>query len=133
MLKIDKKAYKDIGIYNIGYITIRKIGACKNICSVNPLYLCVNHVSAYIEKKCVNKYLIFNSLDKNKDLLKKYNDFFNGIRDKIKKINGGESNYEKDYMKVKFDSDDNLPLSKPWKFNNMIITIKSVFKEDGKL
>ena len=38
LLKIDKKSYKDIGIYNIGYITIKKIDDCKNIYSVNPLY-----------------------------------------------------------------------------------------------
>ena len=45
LLKIDKKSYKDIGIYNIGYITIKKIGGCKNIYSMNPLYLCINHAS----------------------------------------------------------------------------------------
>ena len=35
--KIDIKSYKDIGIYNIGYITKKKIDDCKNINSVNPL------------------------------------------------------------------------------------------------
>ena len=87
LLKIDKKCYKDIGIYNIGYITIKKIDDCKNIYSVNPLYLRINHASGYIEEKGVNKYLIFDSTDENKELLKKYNDVFNGIRDKIKEIN----------------------------------------------
>ena len=43
LLKLDKKSCKDIGIYNIGYITIKKIGDCKNIYSVNPLYLCITH------------------------------------------------------------------------------------------
>ena len=52
LLKIDKKSYKDIGIYNIGYITIRKIDDSENIYSVNPLYLCINHASGYIEKSC---------------------------------------------------------------------------------
>ena len=37
LLKIDKKQYKEIDIYYIGYITIKKIGNCKNIKSVNPL------------------------------------------------------------------------------------------------
>ena len=41
LLKIDKKPYKDIDIYYIGYITIKKIGDCKNIHSVNPLYLII--------------------------------------------------------------------------------------------
>ena len=45
LLKIDKKSYKDIGIYNIEYITTKKIGGCKNIYSMNPLYLCINHAS----------------------------------------------------------------------------------------
>ena len=67
LLKIDKKSYKDIGIYNIGYITIKKIDDCENIYSVNPLYLLVNHASGYIEEKGVNKYFIFGSTDENKE------------------------------------------------------------------
>ena len=105
LLKIDKKSYKDIGIYNIGYITIKKIDDYENIYSVNPLYLTISHASGYIEEKDVNKYLIFDSTDENKELLKKYNDVFNGIRNKIKKISGDECDYEKDCMKIKFNSD----------------------------
>ena len=101
MLKIDKKSYKDIGIYNIGYITIKKIDDCENINSVNTLYLLITHGSGYIEEINGNKYLIFDSTDENKELLKKYNDVFNGIRDEIKTINGGKENdYEKAYMKI---------------------------------
>ena len=36
-------------------------------------------------------------------------------------------------MKIKFNSDDDLPLNKQLKFRNMIITIRSAFEEDGKL
>ena len=50
LLKVDKKSYKDIGIYNIGYITIKKIDDCENIYSVDPLYLFVNYASGYIEE-----------------------------------------------------------------------------------
>ena len=71
MLKIDKKPYKDIDIYDIGYITIKKIDDCKNIYSVNPLYLRITQASGYIEEIYENKYLIFDSIDQNKDLLKK--------------------------------------------------------------
>ena len=63
----------------------------------------------------------------------KYSDVFIGIRDKIKEISSGEFDYKKDYMKIKFNSDDNLPLNKPLKFHLMTITIRSVFEEDGKL
>ena len=135
LLKINKKHYKVIDIYYIGYITIKKIGDCENIHSVNPLYLLVNHASGYIEEKNGNKYLIFDdSVNENKALLKKYADVWDGIKKKIKAINGGEeNNYGKDCMKIKFNSDDDLPLYKPLKFHAMTIIIRSVFEEGGKL
>ena len=133
MLKIDRKSYKNIGIYNIGYITIEKIDDCENIYSVNPLYLLVNHTSEYIEEKNENKYLIFDSTDENKDLLKKYNDVWSGIKNKIEAISSDQWDYEKDCMKIKFNSDDDLPLNKSLKFNSMTINIRSVFEEDRKL
>ena len=54
-------------------MTIKKIGNCKNIYSVNPLYLRITHASGYIEKINENKYLIFDSMelhsiDENKEL-----------------------------------------------------------------
>ena len=70
LLKIDRKSYKSIGIYNIGYITIKKIDDYENIYSVNPLYALVNHANGYIEEKNGNKYLIYDSADENKELLK---------------------------------------------------------------
>ena len=126
MLKIDKKSYKDIGIYNIGYNTIKKIDTCKNINSVNPLYLNITQTSGYIEKTGVNKYLVFDSTYENKELTK------NQRKDKIKEINSEECDYEKDYMKIKFNSDDDLPLNKPLKFYLIRINIRSVFEEDSK-
>ena len=112
---------------------IVKIGDCKNIYSVNPLYLGITHANGYIEEMGENKYLIFDSIDENKEILKKYNDVFNGVIEKIKEISIDECNYEKDYMNIKYNSDDGLPLNKPLKFHNMTITIRSVFKKDGKL
>ena len=101
LLKIDKKSYKDIAIYNIGYITITKIDDYENFYSVNPLqYLIIDHASGYIEEEGVNKYLVFDYTDESKELLKKYNDGFNGIRNKIKKISSDECDYEKDYIKI---------------------------------
>ena len=101
LLNIDKKSYKNIGIYNIGYITIKKVDDCENSDSVNPLYLLISHANGYIERssaeeKGINKYLVFDSTDENKELRKKYNDGFNGIRDKIKEIKNSECDYEKD-------------------------------------
>ena len=132
LLKIDLKSFKNINIYNIRYITIKKIDDYENIYCINPLYLIIAHANGYIEEKDANKYLIFDSTDKNKELLKKCNDVWNGIKDKIKELSSEEYDYEKDYMKIKYNSDDNLPLNKPLKFHNMIITNRSVFQKDGK-
>ena len=51
LLKIDKKSYKNIDIYYIGYVKIKKIDDYESIYSVNPLYFRVNHASGFIEQK----------------------------------------------------------------------------------
>ena len=95
----------------------------------------INQASGYIEEKNGNKYLIFDGcVDENKDLLIKYAVVWDEIKNEIKAINGGkENNYGKDYIKIKFNSDDDLPLNKPLKFYLMNIIIRSVFEEDGEL
>ena len=133
LLKIDKKSYKDIDIFNIGYVTKKKIGNCMNINSVNPLYLGITCVVGYIGEKDSNKCLVFDSADEHKELLKKYSDVFNGIMSKIREIDDDWFEYAKDYMKIKFSSDDDLPLNKSLKFYLMTITIRCVFKEDNEL
>ena len=93
----------------------------------------VNHASGYIEEKNGNKYLIFDSTNENKDLLKKYSDVLSGIKNKIEVVSSDKYDCEKDYIKIKFNSDDDSPLNKPLKFHIITIIIKSVFEEDGKL
>ena len=51
LLKIDKKSYKGIGIYNIGYITKKKIDDCEKIRSVNCFHFLISHANRYIEEK----------------------------------------------------------------------------------
>ena len=63
LIKIDKKSYKNISIYSIGYITIKKIDDYENINIVNPLYLITGKSGGYIEKNNENKYLVFTSTD----------------------------------------------------------------------
>ena len=77
LLKIDKKHYKGNNIYYIGYIAIKKIDNCENIYSVNPLYLIIDKVDWHIEWDSAeeyngSKYLVFDSTDENKEVLKKY-------------------------------------------------------------
>ena len=62
--------------------------------------------------------------DSNNEVLKKYAEVWSGIKDQIKKINDSRSGeYDKDYMKIKFNAHDNLPLT---------IVIKNVFEKYGK-
>ena len=71
LLKVDKKLYKNIGIFYIGYITIKRISDNENINSVNPMYLIIGEVDGYIEGNNGNKYLLFASTDKNKKSIRK--------------------------------------------------------------
>ena len=71
--------------------------------------------------------------DSNNEVLKKYAEVLSGNKGQIEKINSGKlGEYEKDYMKIKFNSDDNLPLNKQLKFPRVKIIVRRVFEEDGK-
>ena len=131
LLKIDKNSYKNIDIYYIGYITMKDSDYVK-INSVNPLYLIIDEVDGHFEEKNGNKYLILDSTDKNKEVLIKYTKLWDGIKNSIEKVNNKLGEYGKDFMKIKFNSDDNLPLNKTLKLHNITIIVRSVFKEDGK-
>ena len=71
LLKIDKKSYKNVEIYNSGHITIKNISDYESIHSVNPLYLIVGKVDGWIQGSNENKYLVFTCTDKNKEVLTK--------------------------------------------------------------
>ena len=80
LLKVDKKDYNEIDIYYIGYVTIKKIGDYNNINSVNPLYLMINEMIGHFEEKNENKYLVLDDVDENKEVLKKYEEVWEGIK-----------------------------------------------------
>ena len=48
-------------------------------------------------------------------------------------VSSSECDYEKDYMKINFQSDDDLPLNKLLKFHSITIVVRSAFQEDDKL
>ena len=88
-LKIDKKSYKRIDIYYIGYSPFIKIGDYWSNFTVNPLYLDIAHASGYIECNSIewkngNKCLVLNDIDENKEVLKKYEEVWEGIKKKLK-------------------------------------------------
>ena len=101
--------------------------------SLNPLHLIIGEVDGYIEEINRNKYLIFGSTDKNKEVLKKYTELRDEIKYQIKTRNGGKpGDYDEKYRKIKFNSDDNLRLNKILRLYNLTIIVGSVFGEDGK-
>ena len=120
LLKIDKKSYKNIDIYYIGYI-IKKISDYEN-----PLYLIIGEVDGHIEEKNGSKYLIFDFTDENKAVLEKYTERWDGIQNEFETINGGkEGEHGKYFMKIKFDTDDN-------KLHMLTIIVRPAFEEDRK-
>ena len=90
-------------------------------------------LDGFIEEKDGSKYLNVALTDYNNNVLKKYSEVWKGIKNQTVKINnglGGEN--DKDYMKIKFDSDDDLPLNKVMKFYYLTVIIRSIFQKDSK-
>ena len=112
LLKVDKSSYKNIDIYYIGYVTM-KDSTYVNIHSVNPLYFITGEVDGPIEEKNGNKHLVFATTDKNEEVLAKYSELWDKIKDLyLKKIDNKPDECGKDYIKIKFNLDDNLSLKK---------------------
>ena len=107
----------DDAIYHIEYITVKCFDN-KNIDSANSHYLIFNNVKGYIECNSTeesnkNKYLIFASTDKNKEVLEKYTKLWDEIKNQIETITGGKPfKYGRNFMKIRFESNDDLPLGK---------------------
>ena len=133
LLKIDKKDYNEIEIYYIAYVTVKKNDSCKNINSVNPLYLMIDEMIDHFEEKNENKYLVLDDVNENKEVSKKYQEVWKGVKKEIETNNGGEKmEYEKGYMKIRFTSNDDLLLNKPIKLHLLAIVIRCAISEDGK-
>ena len=131
MLKVDKKDYKEKDIYYIAYVTVKKIANCNNINTVNPLCLMINEVIGHFEVKNENKYLVLDDTDENKEVSKRYEEVWEGVKKEIETINGGKKiENGKDFEKIRFRSNDDLPLNKPIKLRFLTIIIRSVFSED---
>ena len=90
LLKVDKKDYKEIDIYYIGYVTVKKIANCNNINSVNPLYLMIDKMIGHFEEKNGNKYLVLDDTDEKKEVSQKYEEVWEGVKKEIETINGGK-------------------------------------------
>ena len=127
LLTLDKTSYKEIDIFNIGCIMIKKFGDCENISSINPSYLIIHSTTGHFKEKNDEKYLIL-------DLTDKYEEVLPGIRSEIETLNGRkELFYKKNYAKIGINTDDDSPLNKPLKFATLTIIIRCVLQEGEKL
>ena len=148
-LKLDKKSWKDIDIYYIGYFDKNKPEDwCVN--SVNPLYLIINKVFCFVREKDGVKYLTIDKGNKKLEdfILSLWNKVFSSIKYNIKKINHEcksldeckgfpdceefgkiEVDYDEDFGKIRFVGNDNLPLRKLIYFQTTTVVISCVFKQ----
>ena len=126
-LKLDKKATSidpNLVIYFIGYVDKKPEW---NVNSVNPLYLIVNRFYGHIQERNGLKYLIISDISKNNDVFKKYDQVFAGIKYHI----GENGEYEKDFKKNKFSTDDNIPFNKVIYFPTATVIIRCNFERNG--
>ena len=98
--------------------------------NVNPLYLIFIKVNGYCEEINENKYLGLVSTNENKE--KTYEQLWIKIEDLIRLITKNSDDYDKNYMKIKLNSDDKLPLNKAIEIPNMTIVVRAVFHENNK-
>ena len=88
----------------------------------------IHELDGFIEEIKGDKCLNITLTDSNNDALIKYREVWDEIKDQIKKINNSlRGEYEKDYIRIKSDSDDNLPLNKILKFHLVAIAIRNIF------
>ena len=86
-----------------------------------------------LKKKNENKYLVVDDVDENKEVSKKYEEVWESVKKEIETINGCKKiEYGKDLKKIRFESNDDLPLNMPIKPHLLTIIIRSVFGEDDK-
>ena len=86
-----------------------------------------------LKEKNGSKYLVFDSTDENKEIFKKYPELWDRIKNEIESISGGKKGkHGKDFMKIKFNTNDNLLLNKPLNLYLSTIIVRCIFEEDGK-
>ena len=125
LINISRKEYIGINTYHIGYYYLED-----DDIELKPFYFVINDIYGYFEENNGKKYFNIDNTYSNKKILKKY--MF--LRDNIKNIienKGGKpfSDFVKDNMTFKIDTDDDIPLNKVLKFD-VVISLKSVMERD---
>ena len=129
-IRVDKKNFKYIDIYYLGYEHKKKISEGNVINSVNPLYLRIININVQFEKgKDDTWYVVISDKD---DVYKKLVDIFESIKNKITEKTWDVVEYDNDYMKIKFENNNLFPTDKDVNIHIAIIIIRAIFAKDGK-
>ena len=128
-IKVDKKDFNDIDIYYLGYEHKKKISECNVINSINPFYLRTVDMNGQFEKGKDDAWYLIISDD---DIFKKHVDIFESIKNKVTEKTWDAVEYDKDYMKIKFESNNILPASKDVNIRMATIIIRAILVQDGK-
>ena len=130
-IKVDRKNFNDIDIYYLGYEHKKKITECNEINSVNPLYLRIKDMKGQFKKgKSNNVWYLIIFGDAN--VWRKFENTWKSISAKIEENTGGIEQYDKNYIRIKFESNDNLPIGNIVNMHLVTIIIRSVCAENGK-
>ena len=131
----------DPNLFSVGQLLFKKSADCviyyieylKNLGKENSLCLAFNDVDTYIEENNENKYLIFAFTDKNKEVLENCTELWDEIKDQIELESGNKPiEYKEDFIKIKFESNDNLPLVKIMSIPVCVINIRNIFQVNNK-
>ena len=133
LLEINKFSLRGVfslNIYHTKYIPTKSLKHGRINHDKDFLYLSLDDVDTHIEENDGIKYLILTPTDKNKGVLKNYKKLWEETKRQIEVINHDEPiEYKKDFMKLKFESDDHLPLGKTFNILDIIIVATSVFEK----
>ena len=135
----NKLSFKEVFSVNIHYIKYmptkspNRISIDKTDNNEDYLYLFLDDVDGHIEENNEIKYLVFSLTKRNKEALKNYTKLWEETKRQIEVINDDEPiEYRKDFMKIRFESDNDLPLDKTFNIVDMIIVTASVLEKNGK-
>ena len=135
----NKLSFKEVFSVNIHYIKYiptkspNRISIDKTDNDEDYLYLFLDDVDGHIEENNKTKYPVFSLTKRNKEALKNYTKLWEETKRQIEVTNDDEPiKYRKDFMKIRFESDDHLPLGKTFNIVNLITVAESVLEKDGK-
>ena len=129
-IRIDKKEFHDIDIYYLGYEHKKKTSICKLINSANPLYLKMTNMEGQFKKgKDDAWHLVISDKD---DVYKKLVDILESIKNKITEKTWDTLEYDKDYMKIKFESNNVFPTDKDINIHIATTINRAIFSKGCK-